>query len=123
MYTIPGITPEALADQETRVIEFGDGERKLFSLPVLGEKGVPMGLVTGAMMLSRALDLVGPERDKELGNAWAFFIDTLATSYPAATRHIASLDFENIRHVMDHWFEKSKELAGFDPKASTSSLS
>lgn len=123
MFTIPGITPEEQEAAESQVIEFGDGERVLFTLPVLGTKGVAMGLVTGAMMLGRALDLTGPERNEELGRAWAFFIDTLSSSHPKATRHIAALDFDNVKHVIDHWFEKSREIGGFDPKASPSSPS
>lgn len=120
-FVIPGLEgPQS----EQLVIEFGTSEKTLFSLPVLGQSGVPLGVVTGAMMLSRALDLPdGPDRNGEVSRAWAFFVDVLATSYPTATRHIASLDFENVQHVLTHWFDKSKELGGFDPKVSPSSPS
>lgn len=115
-FIIPGLEEKP---EEQLVIGFGTSEKTLFTLPVLGQSGVPLGVMTGAMMLSRALDLPdGPDRNGEVSRAWAFFIDVLATSYPAATRHIASLDFENVQHVLTHWFDKSKELGGFDPKAS-----
>lgn len=117
-FVIPGINDE----KTIQVIEFGDGKQTLFTLPVLGSKGVPMGLMNAVVLLLRAREsrAAGGERNEQYASAWAYFIDVLADLYPTATRHIASFDEEQFKHVLDHWFAKSKELGGFDPKAETS---
>lgn len=117
MFTIPGV--ENANEKQIPVVEFGDGTDVWFTLPVLGAKGVPMGLMNAVMLLIRARES-NAKGSEQYVTAWAYFIDVLADNYPTATRHLASIDEEQFEHVITHWFEKSKELGGFDPKAQTS---
>lgn len=118
-FVIPGLNDD---DKQIQVVAFGDGEKTLFTLPVLGAKGVPIGLMNAVVLLLRANE-AHSERDTQYANAWAYFVDVLADNYPTAARYLASFDEAQFKHVMDHWFEQSKELGGFDPKAETSSPS
>ena len=118
-FVIPGLNDD---EKVVQMIEFGDGKATLFSLPVLGAKGVPIGLMNAVVLLLRANE-AHSERDVQYANAWAYFVDVLADNYPTTARHLASFDEVQFKHVMDHWFEQSKELGGFDPKAEISSPS
>ena len=117
MLEIPGISDT----NEIPVIEFGDGTNVLFTLPVLGAKGVSMGVMSAATIIQKALDAPRAERDAETARAWAIFVDVMADNYPTATRHLARLDPPQLSHVLKHWFEKSSELGDFDPTAVPSS--
>lgn len=100
-----------------KMIDFGRGGKVLFQLPVLGQKGVPMGIMSAFGIFWDKLQAGRKMTDSETASSWSFFIQTLADSYPDATRQIARLDEENLQLVMTEWLRQSQEATGFDPKA------
>lgn len=117
MIEIPGLT------DTPDMIDFGDGKKTLFQLPVLGSKGVPLGVMSAIAILKETLDSGRLADDASVQRAWAFFIEVMADNYPQATRFLSRMDLEQFKHVVDNWFAKSTELGGFDPKAQPSSSS
>lgn len=104
-------------NKPAEMIDFGQGGKVLFRLPVLGAAGVPMGITSA---LSLFYDKVSSGRkmtDLEVSSSWNLLIQTLADSYPDATRQLARLDEDQLRQVITHWVEKSAEQGGYDPKA------
>lgn len=101
------------AGVELEMIEFGFNGKVLFKLPKLGQRGVPVGIMSAfgifydRMQAGRALS------DAEIASAWSFFIQTLADSYPEATRQLARLDEDQLRQVITAWVQRSD----YDPKA------
>lgn len=100
-----------------KMIDFGRSGKVLFQLPVLGQKGVPMGIMSAFGIFWDKLQAGRKMTDSETASSWSFFIQTLADSYPDATRQIARLDEENLQLVMTEWLQQSQEATGFDPKA------
>lgn len=99
------------------MIDFGRDGKVLFQLPVLGGPGVPMGITSAFAMFWDRIQGGGSMTEREVASAWNLLIQTLADSYPDATRQLARLDEANLQHVLKHWVAKSGELGGFDPKA------
>lgn len=102
---------------DVKMIDFGRDGKVLFRLPVLGQKGVPMGIMSAFAIFWDKLSSGRSMTENEVAAAWTFLIQTLADSYPDATRHIAGLDEDNLRLVFTEWVRQSSEVTGFDPKA------
>lgn len=100
-----------------KMIDFGRDGKTLFQLPVLGQKGVPMGIMSAFGIFWDKIQSGRKMTENETASAWSFFIQTLADSYPDATRHIARLDEDNLQLVMTEWLRQSADVTGFDPKA------
>lgn len=100
-------------DEKPQMIDFGMNGRVLFQLPVLGSSGVPLGLMTAFSMFWEKYQSGRSLTELEVSTAWNFLIQTLADSYPDATRQVARLDEQNLKLVLRSWVEKSGE-AGFD---------
>lgn len=109
---------------EIPMIDFGhtkDGKQKvLFQLPVLGSKGLPMGLMSAFGMFYDKFNSGRALSESEVAGTWSYFIQTLADSYPDATRQLARLDETQLKDVIDHWV---RESGSYDPKASSSQQS
>ena len=101
---------------EVRMIDFGDGKRTLFQLPVLGDDGVPMMLNATVALMVEAFEGGAPSNSK-VADLWGTFINVLGANYPKAIEHISQMDTEQFKYVLDHWFSASKSMSGFDPKA------
>jgi hypothetical protein len=103
---------------ELKMIDFGttkDGKRKvLFQLPVLGQPGVPMGLMSAFGIFYDQVQSGRKLTDQQVAQSWSYFIQTLADSYPDATRQMARLDETQLKAVIEHWVRESD---GYDPKA------
>ncbi len=104
------------SNESVPMIDFGANGKVLFQLPVLGAKGVPLGIVSAFSMFWEKFQSGRKLTELEVSSSWNFFIQTLADTYPDATRQIARLDETNVQHVIKHWVSESKEQAGFDPK-------
>ncbi len=102
---------------ETRFIDFGRNGKVQFQLPVLGDDGVPMGIMSAFGIFWDKFQQGRSLTEQEVASAWSFFIQTLADSYPDATRKLARLDKNQLGDVLKHWVQKSEEIASFDPKA------
>lgn len=102
-----------LDNANTPMIDFGTNGKVLFQLPVLGVKGVPMGITSAFSMFWEKFQNGRKLTDREVASSWNFFIQTLADTYPDATREIARLDEDNLTHVLKHWVSVSGEH-GFD---------
>lgn len=106
------------ANTETvKMIDFGREGKVLFQLPVLGQKGVPMGVMSAFGIFWDKIQSGRKMTESETASSWSFFIQTLADSFPDATRHIARLDEDNLQLVMTEWLRQSQEATGYDPKA------
>ena len=101
---------------ETRFIDFGNNGKVLFQLPVLGDEGVPMGIMSAFGIFWDKYQAGRSLTEQEVASSWSFFIQTLADSYPDATRQLARLDRNQFKDVLEHWVKQSEEIAGFDPK-------
>lgn len=102
-----------LDNEHTPMIDFGHNGKVLFQLPVLGAKGVPMGITSAFAMFWEKFQQGRKLTEREVASAWAFLIQTLADTYPDATRELARLDENNLSHVLKHWVAVSAEH-GFD---------
>lgn len=91
-------------------ITASDGRKVTLTLPVLGAKNVPTGVMA----------LVGAVRDASTNQEQARILYQLLESvrgaWPEAGRTLWSLDFDAALKVFTAWFDASKEH-GFDPKA------
>lgn len=103
--------------ETVEMIDFGRDGKTLFRLPVLGQKGIPMGVMSAFAIFWDKLQSGRKMSEAEVASAWSFFIQTLADAFPDATRHIAGLDEENLQLVMTEWLRQSAEVTGYDPKA------
>lgn len=99
---------------DVQMIDFGRSGKVLFQLPVLGGKGVPLGVVTAFSLFWDKYQTGRSLTEQEVASAWNMLIQTLADTYPDATRQMARLDGDQLAGVIKHWVEKSSEL-GFDP--------
>lgn len=102
---------------ELEMIDFGTKGKVLFQLPVLGQQGIPMGIVSSFGIF---YDKFGNGRkltEPEVASAWSFFIETLRDSFPDATRQLARLEQDQFGDVIKHWVQASQDKTGFDPKA------
>ncbi len=108
------ITGEAA---EVEMIDFGRQGKVLFQLPVLGGDGVPMGVMSAFGIFYDKFQTNRNLTDSEAAQAWSFFIQVLADSYPDATRQLAMLDEKQFQQVITAWVQQSNEKTGFDPKA------
>lgn len=104
-------TPESVP-----MIDFGRDGKVLFQLPVLGAPGVPLGITSAFSLFYDKVQSGRKLTDLEVSSSWNFLIQTLADSYPDATRQIARLDETNLKHVITHWVSKSSEIGDFDAK-------
>lgn len=100
-------------DAKPEMIDFGYGGKVLFQLPVLGARGVPLGLMTAFSMFWEKYQSGRSLTEREVSSAWNFLIQTLADTYPDATRQVAMLDEVNLSLVLREWVRKSGEN-GFD---------
>ena len=103
-------------NHDVKMIDFGRDGETLFQLPVLGQKGVPMGIMSAFGIFWDKIQSGRKMTENETASAWSFFIQSLADSYPDATRQIARLDEDNLKHVITEWVRQSSEITGFDPK-------
>ena len=94
------------------MIDFGRNGKVLFQLPVLGSKGVPVGVMSAFAMFYDKVQSGRNMTDQEVSAAWGYFIQVLADAYPDATRQISRLDEDQLKSVITHWV---KESEGFDP--------
>ncbi|MEZ5110924.1 MAG: hypothetical protein R2732_05415 [Microbacteriaceae bacterium] len=101
---------------ETPMIDFGMNGKVLFQLPVLGQKGVPVGVMSAFAIFYDKVQSGRRMTEQEVSSAWGYFIQTLADSYPDATRQLSRLDEDQLKAVIAHWVQKSGEIGGFDPK-------
>lgn len=101
------------SDAKPQMIDFGRDGKVLFQLPVLGSKGVPLGLMTAFSMFWEKYQSGRSLTELEVSTAWNYLIQTLADSFPDATRQLARLDEENMSLVLREWVKQSGE-AGFD---------
>lgn len=106
--------------EQAKMIDFGRDGKVLFQLPVLGSKGVPMGITTSFSLFYDKFSSGRQLTEQEVASAWNFFIQSLADSYPDATRQLARLDEDGLKHVITHWVKVSGEQGAFDPKAPSS---
>ena len=103
---------------EVRFIDFGNDKGKmLFQLPVLGDDGVPMGIMSAFGIFWSKFQDSRDLSEQEVACSWSFFIDVLGVTYPDATIQLAKLDRRNFQHVIEHWVSESSRIAGFNPKA------
>lgn len=103
---------------EVRFIDFGNDKGKVvFQLPVLGDDGVPMGIMSAFGIFWSKFKDARDLTENEVARAWSYFIDVLGVTYPDATIQLAKLDRQNFQHVIEHWVSESSRIAGFSPKA------
>ena len=102
---------------DLEMIDFGSNGKVLFQLPVLGQKGVPMGIVSAFGIFFDKFSQGRALSEPEVASAWSFFIQVLADSYHDATRQLARLDDDQFACVIKQWVKASQEKTGFDPKA------
>ena len=102
---------------ETPMIDFGSKGRVLFQLPVLGAPGVPIGLMSAFALFYDKAQSGRKMTDLEVSSAWGYFIQVLADSYPDSTRQLSRLDEGQLKGVITHWVQESRDMGGYDPKA------
>lgn len=102
-----------LENEKTPMIDFGANGRVLFQLPVLGSKGVPMGIMSAFAIFWEKYQSGRKLSEHEVASAWNFFIEVMRDTYPDAVRQLARLDEANLGHVLKHWITVSGEQ-GFD---------
>lgn len=100
-----------------QMIDFGRDGKVLFQLPVLGAKGVPMGITSAFSLFYDRFKTGQTLTGAEVASAWNLLIQTLADAYPEATRQLARLDEDNVAHVVKHWVSESGKLGGEVPGA------
>lgn len=105
------------SDAELEMIDFGSKGKVLFQLPVLGQPGVPMGIVSSFGIFYDKFSQSRKLSEPEVAAAWSFFVQTLADTFPDATRQLARLDDVQFAGVIKHWVQQSSERSGFNPKA------
>lgn len=93
-------------------ITASDGRELKLTLPVLGEKNVPTGIMALAGAMSDALNGSNAEQARVLYQ----FLETVRSVWPEQGRILWSLDFDAAIKTFEAWFDASKEH-GFDPKA------
>ena len=98
------------------MIDFGRDGKVLFKLPVLGAPGVPMGITSSFSLFYEKFQSGRTLTELEVSSAWNFFIQTLADTYPDATRQLARLDETGLKHVVTHWVKESGNQGGYSPK-------
>lgn len=101
---------------EIRFIDFGRDGKVLFQLPVLGDDGVPMGIMSAFSMFWNKFQDARDLSEQEVARAWSYFIDVLGATYPDASIGLARLDQAQFGDAIKHWVGQSSEIAGFDPK-------
>lgn len=106
------------AEETVEMVDFGMNGKVLFSLPKLGESGVPIGIMSAFAMFYSRLESGLGFTEQSVSQAWSLLISTLADAYPDATRQLARLDGEQVRQVVIEWVQQSE---AFDPKAPATS--
>lgn len=97
---------------DTPMIDFGRDGKVLFQLPVLGAKGVPLGIMTAFSLFWDKYQSGRKLTEQEVASSWNMLIQTLADAYPDATRQLARLGEDALKKVLKDWVEGSD---GFDP--------
>lgn len=94
-------------------ITASDGRKVRITLPVLGAKNVPTGIMAavGAFQDARGTS------DKEEARTLYRLLETVRDTWPEAGRVLWSLDFAAALKVFEAWFNESAERGDFDPKA------
>lgn len=102
--------------EETPALDFNiqtpDGRTVEVTLPVIGEKNVPLGVIAA----------VGAWRDATTGSvedqAAVLYqlLESVRGAWPEQGRILWSLDAQSATKLFEAWFEAS-EASGFDPKA------
>lgn len=104
-------------EEELEMIDFGRKGKPWFSLPVLGQKGVPMGITSSFSIFWEKFGNGERMSERTVASAWNYFIDSLRDSFPDATRALSMLDQEQFKQVIGEWVKQSNERGGYDPKA------
>lgn len=111
-------TLEIVSEQQEEIpgldfnITASDGRKVKITLPVIGEKNVPTGVIAAIGSWQDAMD----GSDKEQARVLYQLLETVRGAWPEEGRKLWSLDFKAATMVFEAWFNASVE-AGFDPKA------
>lgn len=92
-------------------ITASDGRKVKLTLPVIGEKNVPTGVIAAIGSWQDALHGSTTEQARVLHQ----LLESVRGAWPEQGRILWSLDFEAATKVFEAWFNASVE-AGFDPK-------
>jgi len=94
-------------------ITASDGRKVTLTLPVLGSRNVP----TGIMALVGSVHDAQGATDREIARVLYQLLEAVRGWLPEQGRILWSLDFDAALKVFTAWFEASAEQGGFDPKA------
>ena len=89
-----------------------DGRKVQLTLPVIGEKNVPTGVIAAV----GAWQDVDQEDAQAVARVLYQLLESVRGVWPEQGRILWSLDFEAATKVFEAWFDASVEQ-GFDPKA------
>lgn len=93
-------------------ITASDGRKVQVTLPVLGAKNVPTGVLAGVGAWQEA----DQGSTKDQARVLYQLLESVRGAWPEQGRAIWSLDFDAATKLFEAWFTASVE-AGFDPKA------
>lgn len=99
------------------MIDFGFNGKVLFQLPLLGQPGIPMGIMSAFGIFYDKFSQGRSMTESEVASSWSYFIQTLTDSFPDASRQLARLDVNQFKDVITEWVQQSNAKTGFDPKA------